>query len=94
MGINIPTKEELVANRVGMDKIAAHFGEIFTHLILWYSDLWKQVRILTRLELVKQNVDCINFHLHFYMYSHIISWMDSMNIDLVGIVFGEVWSRS
>lgn len=26
MGINIPTKEELVANRVNMDKIASHFG--------------------------------------------------------------------
>jgi amidophosphoribosyltransferase len=26
MGINIPTKHELVANRVDMDKIANHFG--------------------------------------------------------------------
>lgn len=33
MGINIPTKEELVANRVPMDKIANHFGKDFSYLI-------------------------------------------------------------
>lgn len=30
MGINIPTKEELIANRVELDKLAQHFGMLST----------------------------------------------------------------
>ena len=37
MGINIPTKEELVANRVSKDKIAAHFGKTCLCYILLMS---------------------------------------------------------
>ena len=41
MGINIPTKTELIANRVELEKLAEHFGLWNKCLLIpWYSGPW------------------------------------------------------
>jgi hypothetical protein len=44
MGINIPTYQELIANRIPMEEMAAHFGKIGTS---YYNDCFESTFLST-----------------------------------------------
>ena len=42
MGIAIPTKEELIANKLGFTNLANHLGKIFIYNICFYDTFYQE----------------------------------------------------
>jgi hypothetical protein len=56
MGINIPTYQELIANRIPMEEMADHFGKIGTS---YYNDFFES----TFLSTISVVLNCVDWRI-------------------------------